>query len=101
LFNDKRNLFSVQLHYPAWFHSVNVDGTHSVRWQGLCSSTTQSTLQQLSTMHKVSEGRIDILDILKLTVIEAHCIETSCNVRHSLSWKSLAIENSDFHAADR
>ncbi len=52
-------------------------------------------------MHKVSEGRIDILDILKLTVIEAHCIETSCNVRHSLSWKSLAIENSDFHAADR
>ncbi len=62
---------------PAWFFSVNVDGTHSVCWQGLCSSTTQSTLQQWSTMLKVSEVRIDILDILKLTVLEAHCLRHS------------------------
>ena len=62
---------------PAWFFSVNVDGTHSVCWQGLCSSTTQSTLQQWSTMLKVSEVRIDILDILKLTVLEAHYLRDS------------------------
>ncbi len=47
-------------------------------------------------MLKVSEVRIDILDILKLTVLEAHGIETFCNVRHSLSCRSLAVEHSPF-----